>query len=172
MTVTQESNVRFHSLQYITSELRSRMPSPFPGMNPYLEHPDRWPTVHNRLIVGLADLLTPRLLPKYQVDIDKRVYEVAGLDSIWIGRPDVTVQASCEPRQLPEAVSSVGVVSTPRRVTLPMIEEVREPYLEVRDAQTQAVVSVSALFSGVGLLLASLHPFGLVWYKRASISPL
>ena len=148
------------------------MPSPFPGMNPYLEHPDRWPTVHNRLIVGLADLLTPRLLPKYQVDIDKRVYEVAGLDSIWIGRPDVTVQASCEPRQLPEAVSSVGVVSTPRRVTLPMIEEVREPYLEVRDAQTQAVVSVSALFSGVGLLLASLHPFGLVWYKRASISPL
>jgi len=22
-----------------------------PGMNPYLEHPDRWSTVHNRLIV-------------------------------------------------------------------------------------------------------------------------
>ena len=41
------------------------MPSPFPGMNPYLEYPDRWPTVHNRLIVALADLLTPQLLPKY-----------------------------------------------------------------------------------------------------------
>lgn len=88
------------------------MPSPFPGMNPYLEHPDRWPTVHNRLIVGLANLLAPCLLPKYQVDIDKRVYEVAGLDT-----------------------------SAPRRVTLPMLEEVREPYLEVRDTQTQAKVT-------------------------------
>ncbi len=46
------------------------MRSPFPGMNPYLEHPDRWSTVHNRLIVALADTLTPQLLPKYQVDID------------------------------------------------------------------------------------------------------
>ncbi len=40
------------------------MASPFPGMNPYLEHPDRWSTVHNRLIVAIADLLTPQLLPK------------------------------------------------------------------------------------------------------------
>ena len=33
------------------------MPSPFPGMNPYLEHPDRWSTVHNRLMVAIADSL-------------------------------------------------------------------------------------------------------------------
>lgn len=52
------------------------MPSPFPGMNSYLEHPDRWSTVHNRLIVGLADLLTPRLLPKYQVDIDNVLWSL------------------------------------------------------------------------------------------------
>ncbi|MEB3213342.1 MAG: DUF4058 family protein, partial [Leptolyngbyaceae bacterium] len=52
------------------------MSSSFPGMNPYLEHPDRWSTVHNRLIVALADALTPQLLPKYQVDIEKRVYEL------------------------------------------------------------------------------------------------
>ena len=47
-------------------------------MNPYLEHPQRWSTVHNRLIVALADVLTPQLLPKYQVDIEKRIYEVIG----------------------------------------------------------------------------------------------
>ena len=39
------------------------MPFPFPGMNPYLEHPDRWSTVHNRLIVAIA-VLTPQLLPR------------------------------------------------------------------------------------------------------------
>lgn len=30
------------------------MTSPFPGMNPYLEHPDRWSTVH--ILVSRADL--------------------------------------------------------------------------------------------------------------------
>jgi len=43
----------------------------FPGMNPYLEHPDRWSTVHNRLIVTLTNALTPQLLPQYQVDIEE-----------------------------------------------------------------------------------------------------
>lgn len=43
------------------------MPSPFPGMNPYLEYPDFWSDFHNRLIVALADALTSKLLPKYQV---------------------------------------------------------------------------------------------------------
>jgi hypothetical protein len=52
------------------------MPSPFPGMNPYLEHPDRWSTVHNRFIVAIADVLTPLLLPRYQVDIKKRIYQI------------------------------------------------------------------------------------------------
>ena len=123
------------------------MPSPFLGMNPYLEHPDRWPTVHNRLIVGLADTLTPRLLPKYQVDIDKRVYEVTGVNTVLIGRPDVTVQQSRIPRQIAEEPSSIKLAKAPVKVTLPMLEEVREPYLEVRDAQTQAVVTVIEILS-------------------------
>lgn len=29
------------------------MSSPFPGMNPYLEHPDFWPGVHHLLISEL-----------------------------------------------------------------------------------------------------------------------
>ena len=30
------------------------MLSPFPGIDPYLEHPDLWAEVHNRLIVAIA----------------------------------------------------------------------------------------------------------------------
>lgn len=52
------------------------MPSPFPGMNPILEHRDFWPEVHNRLIVAIADALTPEVRPKYEVAIEKRVYEI------------------------------------------------------------------------------------------------
>ena len=33
------------------------MPSPFPGMNPYLEHPDTWEDFHTRFITHAADTL-------------------------------------------------------------------------------------------------------------------
>ena len=34
---------------------------PFPGMDPYLEHPVLWEGLHARLIVALANQLQPRL---------------------------------------------------------------------------------------------------------------
>ncbi len=58
------------------------MPSPFPGMDPYLEHPELWPEVHNRLIVAIADTLAPQLRPKYRVAIEKRVYHISGKEAI------------------------------------------------------------------------------------------
>lgn len=54
------------------------MPSPFPGMNPYLESPELWPEVHSRLIVALADSLNPQLIPKYRAAIERRVYALEG----------------------------------------------------------------------------------------------
>jgi len=30
------------------------MPSPLPGMDPYLEHPRSWPNFHHRLITAIA----------------------------------------------------------------------------------------------------------------------
>lgn len=93
-------------------------------MNPYLEHPDRWPTVHNRLIVAIADFLTPQLLPKYQVDIDKRVYEV-----------------------VEQKTTAIGLANSPLQVMLPMTEEVCEAYLEVKDAETQKVITAIEVLS-------------------------
>ncbi|MBW4545413.1 MAG: DUF4058 family protein [Symplocastrum torsivum CPER-KK1] len=37
------------------------MLSPFPGMNPCLEHHALWSEVHKRLIVAIADALFPKL---------------------------------------------------------------------------------------------------------------
>jgi hypothetical protein len=50
------------------------MTMPFPGMDPYLEHPVLWPSVHVRLIVGLANQLGPRLRPRYIASVEDRVY--------------------------------------------------------------------------------------------------
>ncbi|WP_287521486.1 DUF4058 family protein [Okeania sp. SIO2C2] len=51
------------------------MPSPFPGIDSYLEHPDLWPGLHLYLTVKMADLLSPQLSPKYFVSLQVRMYE-------------------------------------------------------------------------------------------------
>jgi hypothetical protein len=57
------------------------MPSPFPGMDPYLEHPEIWPGVHLLLIAALAESLTPQLRPKYAVSVEVKEDEDTVLES-------------------------------------------------------------------------------------------
>ena len=49
------------------------MPSPFPGMDPYLEHDGRWSDLRQRLIVYISESLRPQLTPKYIAQIDVRI---------------------------------------------------------------------------------------------------
>ena len=64
------------------------MPNPFPGMNPYLEDPDRWRGVHNRLITFSAQLIQEALPPGFIADIEERMYVVRPERSLY---PDVMV---------------------------------------------------------------------------------
>lgn len=50
------------------------MPSPFPGMDPWLESSELWPGVHATMIAILRELLVPSVRPRYFVDIERRVY--------------------------------------------------------------------------------------------------
>jgi hypothetical protein len=127
------------------------MPSPFPGMNPYLEHPDRWSTVHNRGIVAIADFLTPLLIPRYQVDIEKRIYQIT--DSLsnpnlqLIGRSDITVQAPKQPI-IPTSLATQSISTLqPIRVNLPIEEEIREAYLEIKEVATGRVITTIEVLS-------------------------
>ena len=54
------------------------MPSPFPGMNPYLEQEDVWHDFHERFLPAAAEFLMPRVRPKYIVRLDD---EIAGFDA-------------------------------------------------------------------------------------------
>lgn len=120
------------------------MPSPFPGMDPYLEHPQLWQEVHSRLIVAIADALGPQLRPKYRVAIEKRVYE--DVDGLSIGQPDGAIF-----RVMPDAsvasVTSSRVSTEPIQVEVPMLEEITERYLEIREVGTNEVVTVLELLS-------------------------
>ncbi len=129
------------------------MPSPFPGMNPYLENPELWTEVHHLLISILAETLNPQLLPHYRAAIEKRVYQMNGEDALLVGIPDVTVEQSRSaraPRPASPVSSTLAVAlppSVPISVTVPMPMEFREGYLEIREVATREVVTVVELLS-------------------------
>ena len=51
------------------------MPSPFPGMDPYLESPHLWPDVHHSLLNQIRNVLQQILRPRHVVRVSLRVYE-------------------------------------------------------------------------------------------------
>src|SRR6516164_8287785 len=50
------------------------MPSPFPGMDPYLEEDGLWPAFHHQLVLCLYQLLLPGLVDRYRARVGQRHY--------------------------------------------------------------------------------------------------
>jgi len=121
------------------------MPSPFPGMDPYLEDPEHWLGLHNQLIVAIANSLTPKLRPRYWVSVEERTYITALDDTTFLGRPDVTVRPTRVHE--PSATFSNTTVASPRIVELPIPDEITETYLHVRQLPSREVVTVIEVLS-------------------------
>ncbi|MEG5040133.1 MULTISPECIES: DUF4058 family protein [unclassified Microcoleus] len=124
------------------------MPSPFPGMDPYLEHPDFWPGIHHLLISEIFRFLSPQLRPKYFVSLEVRMYETADEDLSVIGIPDVNViqpQTATETTALNVAVAAPP--TQPLTAIIPMPYQVREGYLEIRERETKEVITVIKILS-------------------------
>jgi Protein of unknown function (DUF4058) len=122
------------------------MPSPFPGMDPYLESPALWSELHNRMIVAIADDLSPKLRPYYRVAIEQRIYlSSPGESQVII--PDVSVTQQSLKRSNPSTATIAKPTAQPISIALELPEEVRESYLEVREISTGRVVTVLELLS-------------------------
>ncbi|ABG51749.1 hypothetical protein Tery_2548 [Trichodesmium erythraeum IMS101] len=126
------------------------MPNPFPGMNPYLEQPELWPEFHNQLVAAIARMLTPQLLPKYQLVTDKWVYQMGNSKQIVISQTDVNVQKN-QDNSLPltTKASTPQPFSQPIIVTIPMGEELEQDHIEVKDTTTNEVVTIIEVISFV-----------------------
>ena len=85
------------------------MPSPFPGMDPYLEDPHYWSDVHGRFINALSDHLADIVSPHFVVRFESRVY-VATADDILLGQiiPDVYILN----RPTAESISAATAAAT------------------------------------------------------------
>jgi hypothetical protein len=124
------------------------MPSPFPGMNPYLEAPQGWASVHHWLIAELAKSLGLTLPPNYYVAVEERVYEVSDMESALIGVPDGTIARQTSPTtNVNPTQSNVATLSQPTKVMLPVPITFKEGYLEIRKAGTHQVITVIEVLS-------------------------
>ncbi|MEG5015816.1 MULTISPECIES: DUF4058 family protein [unclassified Microcoleus] len=124
------------------------MPSPFPGMDPYLEHPDFWPGIHNLLISEIARFLSPQLRPKYRVAVEMRMYETSGESSVSVGIPDITVQplANASSPSMPN-MAVLLPPTQPVTVTIPVPEIIKEAYLEIKQVETREVITAIEILS-------------------------
>jgi hypothetical protein len=67
------------------------MPSPFPGMDPYLEG-YLWPDVHHALASKIRQLLVPQLSPNYLARLEVSVFEDKNPEGeVGILYPDVEI---------------------------------------------------------------------------------
>jgi hypothetical protein len=106
------------------------MPSPFPGMDPFLEHPDFFPDLHGALHVYIRESLQRSLPPPYFAVINERLWVETTARYI---EPDTDVLYGDWSVEEPPAVAEV---TTPAR-TRPLVFELahdqrRESYVEIR----------------------------------------
>ena len=126
------------------------MPSPFPGMDPYLEGRSRWPDLHSRIINIASDQLIAKLRPKYLARIEERVYISDEMDSdrsVFVPDIKIVPQGSLEgvpfvPR------GGVGVdIAEPIVVTNLIDDEIHEARIEMIDRESRSVVTVIEILS-------------------------
>ena len=121
------------------------MPSPFPGMNPYLEHPHFWADFHATFIPTLREALTEKVRPNYFVAVQEHVYihESDG-DQKLIGVPDVDIAFPATSNELAPS-GGTAILPAPATVTIPRLRKRKVAYLEVVDGKNQKVVTVIEL---------------------------
>lgn len=123
------------------------MPSPFPGMNPFIEQEDVWHDFHERFIPAAAESLLPQVLPNYIVKIVEHAYvhELAADERRLVGRPDAAI---ADQRATATADRDISLREAPVYGRIPTAVDVeRQSYLEIRDRQSRQIVTVIELLS-------------------------
>ena len=127
------------------------MPSPFPGMDPYLEDPGLWPDVHHRLITVAAELLTEQLRPKYYARIEERIYSSDEHDPArHVLAPDLRIvpaRSSGGATAYGAPPATGAATADPVEVTTLIEDEIHESRIEVIDRSRRAVVAVIEILS-------------------------
>lgn len=123
------------------------MPSPFPGMDPYLEGPE-WRSFHTELATQIGLQLVPQLRPKYIVRPEK-VYILTASDvDPRIDRrvPDVSIRRSHRPDAV-IAPATVVLERQPLHLRFADVEEVPQVTVNIYDAADRTLVAAIEVLS-------------------------
>jgi hypothetical protein len=129
------------------------MPSPFPGMDPYLEG-HLWPDVHHRLATQLARQLAPQLRPRYIARLATRfLAELGEIGPVRILYPDVDVTVARQAREqiaIYQAPDHAPPFAAPVVVaSQPAPPRVKRVTVEIRDAQGEHLVTSIEILSPI-----------------------
>jgi Protein of unknown function (DUF4058) len=128
------------------------MPSPFPGMDPYLEADGLWHAFHHQFVADLYKILLPNLVDRYRARVGQRTYvtEVALFTSVI---RDQHAEEFIEVRQRGDGrlVTLIDVVSPSNKATAPG----RQAYLAKRTEAKgggASLVEIDLVLAGEPLL--------------------
>jgi hypothetical protein len=122
------------------------MPSPFPGMNPYLEQDDAWQDFHQSVMPLVRQVLMEQVLPNYIVKVEELlfIHELPGTERRLLGRSDVSITPAPQPGGRPRT----DVLEAPVVGRVPVgVDFERHSYLEIRDRRNRELITVLELLS-------------------------
>jgi hypothetical protein len=128
------------------------MPSPFPGVDPYVEAEGRWEGFHWRFMAYAADALNDILPEHYVADLGEHVHfvDLAALEPKMV-IPDILVakkkRRSVEALRRTKTVGATALLE-PVKIALPQIRvEVRDVWIEIRRIPNRTPVTMIEVLS-------------------------
>lgn len=120
------------------------MPSPFPGMNPFLESPDVWEMFHTHFIVEAHRRLAIAVQPHYEVQTESRLYihEPSAEERRYFARADLSIAG-----QYHESPSATATIAPTSNSISTVMETTKIRYLTIRGRANSNIVTVIELLS-------------------------
>ena len=121
------------------------MPSPFPGMDPYLEKRSLWPDFHATFIAYIREQLQAQIRPKYNARIEERIHLIRPPHDYY---PDLSIIRH-SPKERPSAIQGAATAADEPTLIKGVESEFREPYIDIVYLPTGDVVTTIELLSPI-----------------------
>lgn len=125
------------------------MPSPFPGMDPYIEDPEVWSDFHGGLAEEIRAQLNSQIQPRYVARMTPRVtYDGIEISEKRGIRPDVAVWEHRDTAGMGN-VATVAVTPAPVLSTVTLELPLELFTVEIREIKTMRLVTAIEILSPV-----------------------
>ncbi len=125
------------------------MPSPLPGMNPYLEHPNIWEDFHQNLAAEIQTQLAPQIEPRYFAGLTPHVTyeEVTIQEQPRNIKPDVSVWRTSDASPMAGVMEAIA----PPPIVAPVAFELPLKLwsVEIRETELGALITSIEILSPV-----------------------